>query len=277
MFFVSGATGNVGRNVVAQLVAAGEAVRALTRHPAKANLPAGVEVVAGDLLQPEAFGPALEGITGVFLMTVRGSADAFLAAAKEHGVRRVVLLSSGTVSDDGAQLNAIGEIHKAVEQAVEASGLEWTFVRPGAFAVNALQWAPQIRAGDVVRGPYAEATSTPIHERDIAAVAVQALLGEGHNGVRYVLTGPEALTQAEQVRLIGETIGRAVRYEEIPAEIARQAMLQRIPEGIVNTLLDYQAKSVGQPAPVLPTVEEVTGQPARTFRQWATDHAADFR
>ncbi|MBA3945808.1 MAG: NAD(P)H-binding protein, partial [Herpetosiphonaceae bacterium] len=247
MFFVSGATGNVGRNVVAQLVAAGVAVRALTRHPATANLPESVEVVGGDLLQPEAFGPALEGITGVFLMTVPGSVEPFLTAAKQHGVRRVVLLSSASVGDDGAHMNAIGVRHKAVERAIEESGLEWAFVRPASFAVNALQWSSQIRAGGVVRGPYAEATSTPIHERDIAAVAVHALLEGGHMRAKYMLTGPESLTQAEQVRLIGEAIGRDVQFEEIPVEIARQTMLQRAPEGVVNSLLDYQAKSVGHP------------------------------
>ncbi|MER5310198.1 SDR family oxidoreductase [Streptomyces sp. NPDC002773] len=276
---MTGATGNVGRHVVGQLLAAGAAVRALTRDPAAARLPAEAEVVGGDLTRPETVEPALKDVSALFLFPSPGTAGPVLRAAKEHGVRRVVLLSSSAVeySTEGAD-NAIVAYHKEIEREVEKSGLEWTFVRPGAFAVNSLQWAPQIRADGVVRGPYAEAEMAPIHERDIADVAARLLLTDGHAGAKYVLTGPESLTQAEQARRIGEAVGRPVRYEELAPEVAREQMIRdQVPAEFADMLLDFQAGLVGVPADVTATVEEVTGRPARTLDEWAADHAADFR
>ncbi|MEV7965732.1 NAD(P)H-binding protein [Sphaerisporangium sp. NPDC088356] len=278
MILVTGATGNVGRNVVEQLLAAGQEVRALTRDPGKAHVPAGAEVIRGDLSEPDTLSPALEGVTAAFLYAVPGSAPAFLKAAKDAGVRRVVLLSSLVVDDDAeVQPNAIAALHAVVEDAIEESGLEWTFVRPGAFATNAYQWLGQIKAGDVVRLPFSQAVTAPIHEADIAAVSVKALTSEGHVGARYKLTGPQPLTLSGQVRIIGEAAGRPLRLEEVPPEAARQVMIQQIPEHLVDTLLDLQARSVGREPLVTHTVEQVTGRPARTFAQWAADHADDFR
>ncbi|MFJ8657770.1 SDR family oxidoreductase [Streptomyces sp. NPDC093795] len=276
---MTGATGNVGRHVVGQLLAAGAAVRALTRDPAAARLPAEAEVVGGDLTRPETVEPALKDVSALFLFPSPGTAGPVLRAAKERGVRRVVLLSSSAVeySTEGAD-NAIVAYHKEIEREVEQSGLDWTFVRPGAFAVNSLQWAPQIRADGVVRGPYAEAEMAPIHERDIADVAARVLLTDGHAGAKYVLTGPESLTQAEQARRIGAAVGRPVRYEELAPEVAREQMIRdQVPAEFADMLLDFQAGLVGVPADVTATVEEVTGHPARTLDEWAADHAADFR
>lgn len=229
-------------------------------------------------LHPDTLAPALDGITAVFLFAAPGSAAGFLAAAQRSGVRCVVLLSSAAVRDDVArQTNAIGAFHKEIERAIEETGLEWTFIRPGAFAANAVSWVPRIRAEGVVRGAYGAATSAPIHEQDIAAVATRALVSDGHVGATYVVTGPESLTQVNQVRLIGAAIGWPLRFEEVPADVARRAMVRHMPAAIVDALLDYQANSVGRQAMVSPTVEEVTGQPARTFGHWAIDHAADFQ
>ncbi|WP_330290092.1 SDR family oxidoreductase [Streptomyces sp. NBC_00576] len=279
MFLVTGATGNVGRHVVRQLLAAGESVRALTRSPEKARLPAGAEVVGGDLTRPETAEPALEGVSALFLFPSPGTGGPILRAARERGVRRVVMLSSSSVeyTTDGAD-NAIVAYHKEIEHEVETSGLEWTLVRPCGFAVNTLQWAPQIRAGGVVRGPYAEAEMALIDERDIADVATRMLRTDGHVGAKYVLTGPEPLTQTEQARRIGEAIGRPVRYEEVPPAVAREQMIRnRVPADLADMTLRFQAGRAGVPAEISPTVEEVTGRPARTFDQWAADHAADFR
>ncbi|MFI6037311.1 SDR family oxidoreductase [Streptomyces sp. NPDC051315] len=276
---MTGATGNVGRHVVDQLLAAGETVRALTRSPAGARLPAEAEVVGGDLTRPETVEPALEGVSALFLFPSPGTAGPVLRAARERGVRRVVLLSSSAVefSTEGSD-NAIVAYHKEIEREVEESGLEWTFVRPGAFAVNTLQWAPQIRADGVVRGPYAEAEMALIHERDIADVATRVLLTDGHAGAKYMLTGPESLTQAEQARRIGEAVGRPVRYEELAPDVAREQMIQnQVPAEFADMLLSFQAGLVGVPAEISATVEEVTGRPARTLDQWAADHVADFR
>lgn len=144
-------------------------------------------------------------------------------------------------------------------------------------SVNTLHWAPQIRAGDVVRGPFADAEMALIDERDIAEVASRVLLTDRHVGAKYLLTGPESLTQAEQARRIGEAIGRPVRYEEVPPDVAREQMIQnKVPADVVDMTLRFQAELVGVPAEISSTVEVVTGRPARTFGQWAADHVADF-
>jgi uncharacterized protein YbjT (DUF2867 family) len=171
----------------------------------------------------------------------------------------------------GGQPNPVTALHTEIERLIETSGLQWTFLRPGMFAANALHfWAPQIRAGDLVRWPYLAAPTAPIHERDIAAVAVRALCDDGHAGAEYVLTGPQSLTQLAQISIIGDVIGRPLRIEEIAPEDPENAPLPRM-------LLGAWAAAIGQPAYVTSTVAEITGSPARTFRDWATDHAAGFQ
>jgi uncharacterized protein YbjT (DUF2867 family) len=274
---VTGATGNVGGSVVTQLLDRGIVPRVLTRDPGKAVFPAGVEAVKGDLAAPDTLPAALDGVEQVFLFAVGGSGPAFAAAARAAGVRKVVFLSSMAVVGSGARTNAIGLLHAEIEDAVRDAGLQWTFLRPGAFATNALGWAQQIRATGVVRAPHGGAAHTSIHEADIAAVGVAALTEDGHDGKGYSLTGPEALTQVDEVRLIGEAIGRPTRLEEISEEAFRAAVVDRMPPGFADQLLAYWRGSVGTTPEVLSTVEDVTGRPARTFRQWAQDHAADFQ
>jgi uncharacterized protein YbjT (DUF2867 family) len=283
MILVTGATGNVGRHVVSELLAAGESVRALTRNPGSAELPEDVEVVGGDLVDPGTLDPALEGIESVFLVWPTLSADhaapATLDAIAKHA-RRVVYLSSRGVPDDPEeQAESIIGSHARIERLIERSGLEWTFLRPGGFAANTLMWAPQIRAEGVVRWVHGAAGRSLIHERDIAAVGARTLTGDGHGGTKYELTGPQTLTQAEQVHTIGEAIGRPLRFEEIPPETARRQMLDQggLPASILEAILDAHAEMVTHPESVLPTVQEITGAPARTFREWAADHAEDFR
>lgn len=278
MILVTGASGNVGRNVVRGLLARGQQVRALTRDPARAGLPDGVEVVRGDLADPASHPAALDGVRAVFLFPAHGTTAGFVAAARQAGVERVVLLSSGSVQDGVAeQENVIATWHAEAEQPVRASGLEWTVLRPHAFAANALGWVGQLSGGDVIHGPYAGATMAPIHEADIADVAVPALLEPGHAGAVHVLTGPQSLTHAEQAAIIGEVLGRPVRYQEIPPEAARAAMLaQHVPAPIADTLLALQGDRIGVPAPVTGEVEKLTGRPARTFAEWVADRRADF-
>jgi uncharacterized protein YbjT (DUF2867 family) len=161
---------------------------------------------------------------------------------------------------------------------IEGSGLQWTFLRPGIFASNALRWwAPQIRSGDRVRWPYLAAPTAPIHEQDIARVAVRALCEDGHAGGEYVLTGPQSLSQLDQLRTIGRAIGRPLRIEEISPDEARQEWLPAMSAFVVNMLLDSWAAAIGQPAFVTSTVAELTREPARTFLEWATDHSAEFQ
>jgi uncharacterized protein YbjT (DUF2867 family) len=273
---VTGATGTVGRNVVDQLIRAGQRVRALTRDPALAALPADVEVVEGDLIRPETLPAALAGVERVFLFPVAETARQFADLAKRAGVWRIVVLSSAAVDEGGD--NSIGRYHRAVERAVEDAGVEWTHVRPGPFMANVLwQWGPAIASEGVVRAPYADAAQAPVHEADIAAVATAALLQDGHAGRAYTLTGPESITQLEQAHAIGKAIGRDVAFEELTPQQAYEYWAgMGIPPDVVEALLGFLPATVGRAAPVLPTVVEVTGRPARWFAEWAADHAADF-
>jgi uncharacterized protein YbjT (DUF2867 family) len=275
---VTGATGNVGRQVVSQLLATDCPVRALTRNPDAAGLPLQVEVVCGDLTDADALGRCLDGVDVVFLVWTApaGAAPAAVSRIAGHA-RRVVLLTAPhkTPHPFFQQPNPLQRLYAQLELLIEESGLHWTFLRPGMFAANALTWwAPQIRAADVVRWPYAAAPTAPIHERDIAAVAVRALLEPGHDGAEYVLTDPEALSQLAQVSTIGEVIGRSLRYEEISPEEALREL--PFPAPAVRMLLDAWAAALGQPAYVTSTVAEVTGRPGRSFRDWVTDHIEEF-
>ena len=278
---VIGATGNVGRQVLSQLPTTGVHVRALTRNPQTARLPPEVEVVRGDLTLPETLDGCLDGVDAVFLVwTVPPATVAPALERIAKHARRIVFLSSPhkTAHPLFQQPNPVRGLHAQIEELIETSGLEWTVLRPGMFAANArFWWAPQIRAGDVVRWPHTGAPTAPIHERDIAAVAVRALSEDGHAGAEYVLTGPQSLTQVEQVYTIGSVIGRSLRVEEISPDEARCELLTLMPVFVVNMLLDAWAAAIGQPALVTSTVAEITGTPAQTFLDWATDHAAAFR
>ena len=271
---IIGATGRVGREVLSQLPATGVRVRALVRNPQTAGLPPSVDVVRGDLTLPETLDECLDGIDAVFLVWTAPPATVAPVVeriAKQAG--RIVFLSSPYKTAhplfQGGQPNAIAALHAEIERLIETSGRQWTFLRPGMFASNALLWwAPQIRAGDVVRWPHLAAPTAPIDEHDIAAAAVRALSEDGHGGAEYVLTGPQSLSQFEQISTIGGVIGRSLRIEEMSPEDARDELLPFIPK----MLLDAWAAAIGQPAHVTSTVAEITGVPARTFREWASDH-----
>ncbi|MCM1970607.1 NAD(P)H-binding protein [Streptomyces sp. G1] len=277
MILVTGATGNVGRHVLDLLIEDGHDVRALTRDPQRSVWPAEADVVAGDLSDAVSLEAALAGVGTVFLFAAPGSGPGFVAAAERAGVRKVVLLSSGAV-DDAAEVQdgPIAAYHAEVEQALRASGLEWTFLRPDAFAANTLMWAGQTRSGDVVRGAYAGAASAPVHEADIAAVAALALTRDGHGGRVYELTGPESLTHADQARILGEAIGRPIEYAELPVEAVRRAMSAHVPGPVLDGILKVWSEAVGRTAPITTDIEKVTGRPARSYRDWVLDHAAAF-
>jgi uncharacterized protein YbjT (DUF2867 family) len=277
MILVTAATAPVGRSIVEQLVDAGRQVRALTRDPAKADLPAGAEVVAGDLADPASLSVAFKDVSAVFLLAaVPGFAPMFLKAARNAGVRRIVFQSSGAVVDEAdGQPNEIAAFHHDIERAIRESGLEWTFLRLEVASADALQWAfdvpGQLKAGDVVRGPYAQAAGSPIHPADFAAVAIAALTEEQHAGKVYYLTGPQSLTHVEQIRLIGEALGRPLRYEELDTAAARRAISPYAP---ADLLFETWEKHIHTPAPVTDTVERITGKPPRSVAQWAADYAA---
>ena len=275
---VIGATGTVGREVVAQLLPAGVQVRALSRNPEAADLPRAVEVVRGDLTDPVTLDVALANADdGLGFNTAIVVSPAAIARIAAH-VPRIVFLSAPhrTPHPFFQQPNRMAATHAETERLIEASGLRWTFVRPGMFAANtAMWWAPQIRRGDVVRWPYGDAPTAAIDERDIAAVAVRALLDDAHVRGDYVITGPESITQREQLLTIGEVLGRALRFEELSPDEARRELAA--PPPVIDMLLNAWCAALGQPAYVTSTVEEITGKRARTYREWVAGHAAEFR
>jgi uncharacterized protein YbjT (DUF2867 family) len=274
---VTGATGAIGRHVVAGLRELGAPVRALTRDPGRAALPDDVQVVAGDLtaaLPAEVF----DGVRKAFVFPADGGARKFVEQAADAGVEDLVVLSS--LAAAGLTASAVRSPshrhHSAVEREVRESGVPSTFLRPGTFATNLLAWAGELRGGDVVHGPYAASRQAPIHEADVADVAVRALTGDGHRGAVYALSGPEALTRAEQLATIAAATGRELSYREVPPEAFRAAVSAYLPDDIIAMVLDHWRETLTEPDAVLPTVREVTGSPARPLAQWARDHRADF-
>jgi uncharacterized protein YbjT (DUF2867 family) len=274
MLLVTGATGNVGAELVRALIDAGEPVRALTRSADA--LPGGVEAVTGDLDRPDSLAPALAGVRGVFLLPGYKDMDGVLAAVRDAGVERVVLLS-GSSAATGDTSNAVTAYMMRSEQAVRDSGVAWTILRPFGFMSNALRWLDQLRQGDVVREPFANVAVAVIDPHDIAAVAASALRDEGHEGNTYVLSGPQALRPADRVAILGAAIGRELRLEALSDADARAKMTSEMPVEYVDAFFDFYVDGNLDESQVQPTVEEVLGREPRSFEQWVAAHADAFR
>jgi uncharacterized protein YbjT (DUF2867 family) len=277
---VTGSTGRVGRMVVDQLLAAGVPVRALTREPATAALPAAVEVVRGDFTVPDSFEEALRGVGAVFLVWTLpfAAAPAAVERLRRHA-RRVVFLSAPhrTPHPFFQQPNPMARLHADIEQLLTDAGVISTVIRPGMFASNALHWwAPAIRSGHAIRWPYGAAETAPVDDRDVAAVAARVLSDDNDAGGDHVLTGPESLSQAEQVRIIGTVVGRDIEFQELSPEEFRHDTADTWPRPVVDMLLAAWDATMGHPAYVTSSVSDVLGVPARTFHRWVADHASAF-
>ena len=197
-----------------------------------------------------------------------------LELAKRAGVRRISHLGHNDESrgdDDPLETD-----HRILHIAIENSGLEWTHLFPGEFMSNTWEWAPSIQAGGVVRAPFPNYRSAMVHEADIAAIAMAALLEDGHVGRTYAPTGPAPVRRADAVRLIGAALDRDIRFVELSPEQAREHWRDMYPEIVIEWFLEMGANPDAN-AVVLPDVEEVLGRPGRTFAEWAVDHADDFR
>ncbi|MBO1331028.1 NmrA family NAD(P)-binding protein [Streptomyces sp. VRA16 Mangrove soil] len=275
MILVTGATGNAGSQVVRALAATGTPVRALSRSGAAGALPPGAESVAGDLGRPETVRPALDGVHGLFLLPGYAGQEQILADARAAGVRQVVLLSSSSVPG-GEESNAVTGYMMEAEAAVRASGLAWTFLRPCAFMSNSLEWADQLRKGDVVRAAFPAVRAAVLDPYDIGEVAARVLRSDAYDGRSLALSGPEALTPADRVRILGEALGRPLRFEGLSDEEARADFSARMPQPYVDAFFRFYVDGTLDESPVLDTVERVTGRPPRTFAQWAREHAASF-
>ncbi|GAA0560531.1 NAD(P)H-binding protein [Paractinoplanes ferrugineus] len=272
---VTGATGAVGRHLVDALLDGDARVRAVSRKPADARLPDGVEVVGADLADPSTITADLfDGVERMFVFPVEQGVDELVTAAIAGGVRTFVVLSS--LAAAGEFPRDLGSVsnrhHAAVERAVTTRATDWTILRPGTFANNLLSWARPIKAGLPVRAPYLRSAQAPIHEADVADAAAAALLQDGHRARIYPLTGPRALTRTEQVA----AVGRDISLVEISPDEFRTDVGRFIPEDILAMLLDYWSDTVAEPDRVRSGVRELTGRAGRTLRQWARDHHADF-
>jgi uncharacterized protein YbjT (DUF2867 family) len=267
---VTGATGNVGRPLVADLAAAGIDVRAVTRRPA-VSFPPGITPVVSAI-------DALSGADAVFLNSraLGDELESTVDAARAAGVTRLVALSAINADDDFARQPSRfrGDRNREVEQLAVDSGLEWVSLRPSVFASNfAGMWAPQIRSGDVIGGPYASASTAPIADDDIAAVAAVALLTDDLVGQRIPMTGPQALTNTQLVETIGTVLGRELRYLEAPPDVVRQRFRGiGFPAEFADAYMALLAETVDRPALVTHDVEKILDRPARTFAQWVSDY-----
>jgi uncharacterized protein YbjT (DUF2867 family) len=278
MILVTGASGNVGGELVRVLAETGAPLRALLRsgkQAAEDSLPQGVAAVAGDLNEPASMRGALDGVTGMFLLPGYADMPGLLAEARRAGVASVVLLSGS--SADGDPDNAITRYMADSERAVRGSAMSWTILRPAGFMSNTFQWISQLKDGDVIRAPFGRVRIAVIDPADIAAVAALALTMPGHEEGVYALTGPQPLTPAERVAILGRVLDRDLRFTAQPDAEARAEMEETMPSRYVDAFFRFYADGTLDESKVLPTVHALTGRPPRTFEQWAAAHAAAFR
>jgi uncharacterized protein YbjT (DUF2867 family) len=276
VILVTGASGNVGAEVSRAVLAAGHRVRGLSRQSSAAGIPAGAEVVPGDLNDRSSLRPALAGVDAVFLLAGYPDVTGLLADMRAAGVGRVVLLSSGAVA--GGDLdNEVVRFNVVSEAAVRDSGLDWTVLRPSGFMSNTLQWIPQLRAGDVVREAFADVPIAVIDPYDLGAVAAAALTSGGHNWQSYRLTGPEPLLPADRAAILGRVLGRDLRLVAEPDDDARRRMGESMPDTLVDAFFQFFRRGGYDDSHVDGTAARLLGRPPRTFGDWALAHAEAFR
>lgn len=279
MILVTGPTGDLGPYVVQALLSAGAQFRIVVRDPEKAEFDPEIEVVAGDLADPGSLGAAMAGIERVFLLApsfLVPTIDPSVAqAAKEAGVRQIVKVS-GVGAETGTP-DLSSQWHIGGERAIRESGLEWTFLRVGEFMSNALHWSWGIKAEGVVREPYGDVEQAVIDPRDIAAVAATVLTTDGHVGKAYPLTGPELFSARQRAAVVGEILGREIRFEELDEAQARSHWAgMGAPEPLIEAVMQVLRGERGPWAVPYPSVQEVLGREPGTFRQFIRDHAAIF-
>jgi uncharacterized protein YbjT (DUF2867 family) len=283
MIVVTGATGLIGSLLIGKLAQSGAKVRAVCRNVGAAELPSDVTMFQADFSRPETWDGMFDGVETIFLnaRATGLSAVELLAHAKRNGVERVVTLSAINVDDplEYQPSRFRGDRNKEVEDASIASGLRWVSLRPAPFAQNsALTWAVQIRSGNIVRGPYPGFAEAPIHEQDLAEAAAQVILDCDYDDRKIDLTGPQTLTHREMVGIIGESIGRPLRYEQIPPDTARSEMIQLgIPAPLVEALVKwYRRGSKHLIATATPDLQEIIGFHPKTYAEWVGDNATIF-
>ena len=281
MIVVTGATGNVGRELVQTLIASGTEVIAVSRNIADAALPERVHARPADLADPETLPQAFDGATALFLMLSGAGAQqtdvtAVLQVAKASGVERVVLLSSqGVLTRPNSPTHGI--LMRTIEQAVEQSGIDWTILRPGGFASNAYAWAETIRAQRAVYAPFGDVGLPVIDPADIAAVAAAALQQDGHAGNAYLLSGPALVTPRQRAAAISEALSEPIQFIEIDRQQALEQMTQFMPESIADTTLNILGQLTPDEQQISPDVHGILGRPENTFADWIKRNIATFK
>ena len=279
MIVITGATGNVGQPLVELLADAGHTVTAVSRGMS-APLPTrpGVATAVADLTDVTTLAPALAGADAQILIVSAAGAHldgpALMKHAEAAGVRRVVLLSSQAVGTrPGTPSHApLAEL----EDAVRSSAMEWTILRPGGFASNALAWVPMIQETNAVHAPYGDVALPVVDPLDIAEVAAATLTEDGHSGRTYEITGPTATTPRQRVEEIAAATGRPLVFVELTPEEARGQMAEFMPPVVVEGTLAILGHPTADEQAASPHVEEVLGRPARGFGEWARRFAAAY-
>jgi (4-alkanoyl-5-oxo-2,5-dihydrofuran-3-yl)methyl phosphate reductase len=283
MILITGATGNIGSELLKQLIVKSADVRVVTRDEKKvSHLNPAIEAVIGDRQDPTVIKKALQGTDKVFLLPVlideKHEADRLLIdEAKRANVDRIVMISSGVLRSNPK--NPIGVLHREVELLIEESGIPWTVLRPGGFTSNALRfWADTIKSLATVFNPTGDGKSAPIAPYDIAAVAAVALTAAGHEARTYYLTGPELLSTHDQVNILSKVIGQPIQCIDIPAEVAAERLASiGLPEPLVQGLYDVWIQVRNHEGTYQTNeVERLTGQPAQTFETWCGEHRSAF-
>jgi len=280
MILITGATGHIGKELIPLLLESGQSIRVLVRDERKvAHLDARVERVVGDLDKPETLLPAVKGVERIFLVTFETQQDVnVLEAAKGAGVRHIVKLSTLEATEHKIQ---VGKWHYEREELIRASGLDWTFLRPGMFMSNSIEWwAESIKGQDSVFFPGGKkGKAAPIDPRDVASVAALALTQPGHSGQAYELTGSELFTIGGMVQVISQALGKPIQYVDIPPIAAKLFMLKTgMDKTLVKALMEMLATLRRNEGAILTdTVQRVTGQPPRTFEAWCREHVNAFQ
>jgi uncharacterized protein YbjT (DUF2867 family) len=283
MILVTGATGNNGQEVVRQLTAAGQRVRALVRAPAEAAKVKGpnVELAAGDFDKPGTLEAALRGVDKAFLLTPVAEhfvhwQRTFIEAAQRAGVKHLVKFS-GMGADVRAEIELL-RLHGETDDLLRRSGVPFTILQPNSYHQNILSSAETIKTQGAFYWPLKNAAQSTVDIRNISAVAVKALTNSGHEGKTYVITGPEALTFQQAAEKLSAVLGRKIQYVDVSLSAAADGMRKAgMPEWnvrAVSELLGYFAS--GAAATVTDTVPRLLGSPAISFEQFVKDHRAAF-
>jgi uncharacterized protein YbjT (DUF2867 family) len=283
MILITGATGNNGRELIRQLTAMGQHVRALVRNPVEAVKLDGsnIDVVAGDFDLPETLEPALQGVEKAFLLTpvaerfVQWQKD-FIEAAHRAKIKHLVKFSG--MGADPRSASQLLKLHAETDDILRNSGVPFTILQPNSFHQNMLSSANTVKAQNAFYWPLKNASQSTVDIRDISAVAAKVFTSSGHEGKTYIITGPEALSFEQVAEKLSSVLGRKIQYVDVPISAAAEGMRNSgMPDWsvrAVSELLAYFAS--GAAATVTDTVPRLLGRPATSFEQFVKDHHAAF-